>query len=336
MIIRLVKALFVLFTLGAVASALAGLYAHNLYSGPGPLAQERFTVIDKGNGVAAIAAQLEEERVISNALLFRIAARLGGQDGALKAGEYRFDPAVPMKEVLAMLAAGDVFQRRFTVPEGLTSWQIVQILNGVEALAGDIEEIPPEGTLLPETYSFVKGESRVAKITQMQQAMTQTLAALWEERAEDLPLASPEEALILASIVEKETGAADEMDKVAGVFINRVRIGMRLQSDPTVIYALTGGQVQQDGQGPIGRRLLRSDWEYDSPYNTYKYAGLPPGPIANPGRAALAAVLNPQDHDYLYFVADGSGGHAFATTLAGHNRNVARWRAIRDGRGNTE
>jgi UPF0755 protein len=193
-------------------------------------------------------------------------------------------------------------------------------------LVGDMPEAPPgEGELLPETYMFARGTTRTEIIERMRSDMAALLAELWESRQEGLPLESPEEALILASIIEKETAVPDEYGLVAGVFVNRLRRGMLLQTDPTVIYAITRGE------GPLGRQLLRRDLEVDDPYNTYRYPGLPPGPIANPGRGALEAALDPAETDYLYFVADGTGGHAFARTLDEHNRNAARWRRIRDG-----
>ena len=225
--------------------------------------------------------------------------------------------------------AGNVISRRFTVPEGLTSYEVVNIVNTIDSLEGEITTIPPEGSLLPGTWDYRRGQSRQAVLKRMQESMNQTLDALWANRSDNLPFQTKTELLTLASIIEKETGKSEERSIVAGVFINRLRKKMLLQTDPTVIYALTKGRPQNDGKGPLGRRLLRKDLSYDSPYNTYVYSGLPPGPIANPGHASIAAALNPTEHDYLFFVADGTGGHAFARTLAEHNRNVARWRQIR-------
>ena len=216
-----------------------------------------------------------------------------------------------------------------TLPEGVTSWQIVETLKSLEDMAGDVAEVPAEGTLLPETYHYIKNDDRTELLGKMKAAMDKTVAELWPMRVEGLPITTEAEALVLASIVEKETGVAAERKKVAGVFINRLRKGMPLQSDPTVIYGITKGEVQNEGQGPLGRRLLTKDLEVDTPYNTYMNPGLPPTPIANPGRASIEAVLNPEVHDYIYFVADGTGGHVFARTLAEHNANVARWRKIR-------
>lgn len=302
----------------------------NEYRKPGPLTETRYIVIDRGSGLAGIAGQLEREGAISYGLLFKIAARAKNLHTQLKAGEYEITPAMSMADILHKMAAGDVYDRKLTFREGLTSWQVVQILNKATELSGDmLTDIPPEGALLPETYHYMKTDTRQKLIGQMQAAMKKVQEELWPTRIEGLPVNSIEEAMVLASIVEKETGVADERRRVAGVFINRLKRGMPLQSDPTAIYALTQGQIKEDGMGPLGRRLLRKDLEIDSPYNTYKYPGLPPGPIANPGRDSLAAVLNPEAHNYIYFVADGTGGHVFAETLAEHEANVAKWRKIR-------
>lgn len=299
------------------------------YLKPGPLAETRQIVIEKGRGVSAIAARLQSESVIDNAFLFRAAARLSGRHKNLKAGEYEFTPGVSLREALDILSEGAVVQRRITVREGLTSWQVVKILKETPELTGEIVTVPPEGSLLPETYSFMRGDSRQAKLEEMSAAMDKTLEAAWAQREPDIYVTSKEQALALASVVEKETGVAGERARIAGVFENRLRRGMPLQSDPTVIYALTDGKTQDAGQGPLGRRLLRKDLEIDSPYNSYKYLGLPPGPICNPGVDSLRAVLNPEKHDFLYFVADGSGGHVFSRTLDEHNANAAKWRVIR-------
>ncbi len=320
--------LSVMAILGACVAIFIGLSV-NEFTAPGPLAADKIVLIERGSGVSVIAAKLADEGVIEKPYIFKAAARLTGKHAALKAGEYQFDAGIPMAAILDKMYEGDTFDRVFTVPEGLTSWQIVQRLNAAENLTGDITEIPAEGTLLPETYHFMANETRAAKIAEMQAAMTKTIDELWEGRAKDLPFTTKEEAITLASIVEKETGIASERERIAGVFINRLKQGIPLQTDPTVIYALTKGEVQEDGQGPIGRRLLTKDLQTDSPYNTYKNAGLPPGPIANPGRAAIAATLNPETNDLIYFVADGTGGHVFAKTLDEHNANVAKWRKIR-------
>jgi UPF0755 protein len=222
-----------------------------------------------------------------------------------------------------VLRAGKPFTRRLTLPEGLTSAEAVVLINGAEALDGDAGETPVEGSLLPETYHYVRGDLRTELVRRMQRSLDETIDELWPRRAEDLPLADKREAIILASIVEKETGIPEERPRVASVFVNRLRAGMRLQSDPTVAYGISGGS------GPLGRALTRQDLQTPSPYNTYLNDGLPPGPISNPGRAAIEAVLNPADTKFLYFVASGNGGHAFAKTLEEHNRNVEQWRKLR-------
>ncbi|MCH8835131.1 MAG: endolytic transglycosylase MltG, partial [Proteobacteria bacterium] len=223
-------------------------------------------------------------------------------------------------QVVALLQSGKTVVRRLTVAEGLTTTQVLAQLNRTEGLAGDLPSPPGEGTLLPETYHFSYGERRDAMVARMRAAMDETLARLWDSRAPGLPLKSPREALILASIVEKETALPEERSRIAAVFLNRLGKGMRLQSDPTVAYALTGGR------GPLGRPLSRADLKTPSPFNTYLIDGLPPGPVSNPGRAAMAAVLDPVATEDFYFVADGTGGHVFARTLGEHNRNVVRWR----------
>jgi UPF0755 protein len=228
-----------------------------------------------------------------------------------------------MREAVALLTSGKTIVHRLTLPEGVMSAEAAALIAAAEPLVGEIGTIPPEGSLLPETYHFSRGDTRSDLIARMQAAQDEVLAELWPTRSDDLPFDTRREAVILASIVEKETGVAEERPLVASVFINRLRKEMRLQSDPTVVYGLT------DGEGPLGRALTRADLEIATPYNTYLIDGLPPGPIANPGRASLAAVLSPAESEYLYFVADGSGGHAFAKTLTQHNRNVANWRKIR-------
>lgn len=310
---------------GALIAIIGGLAVHH-YSSPSQLSQSKLVLIERGKGVGHIANKLAAEEVITQPLLFKLASRF---TGTLKAGEYEFPAHISMAQVFEMMVNGDVYDRKITIPEGLTSYQIVKLLNTREDLLGQVTEIPAEGSLLPNTYHFVTGESGQDKIDEMRAAMTNAIDTLWETRATDLPFQTKEEAIILASIVEKETGVAEERERVAGVFINRLKRGMPLQTDPTVIYAITMGKMKDDGKGPLGRRLLRKDLEIDSPYNTYKYAGLPPAPIANPGYASIKATLNPERHDYIFFVADGTGGHAFGKTLAEHNANVAKWRKIR-------
>ncbi len=291
---------------------------------PGPHETEALITIAPGSSIAAIAETLEAAGVIDNPDLFAIAARLLAADGNLKAGEYALPAHESMRDVIARLSDGRVLTRRVTIPEGLTAVEIVAIVAAAPALQGEVSAIPPEGSLLPETYHYVSGDTRDAVLARMTDAMAATLGELWAARAENLPITTPEEAVILASVVEKETGVAGERRHVAGVFVNRLRRGMRLQSDPTVIYGLTGGA------GPLGRALSRADLAAPHPYNTYLIDALPPAPIANPGAAAIAAVLDPLQTEDLYFVADGTGGHVFARTLAEHNRNAAAWRRLRD------
>ncbi len=320
--------LSILFAL-VIAGGIFAAVALNSITAAGPLGEDKLILIERGTGVAAIAQKLEDENIISSALLFKIKVKLDGDARPLKAGEYEFPAAVSMADAMEKIRAGEVYDRKVTFPEGVTSWQIVETLKKQEDLTGEIADVPEEGTLLPETYHYIKNEDRNAIIGHMRAAMEKTVAELWPNRAQGLPINSEAEALVLASIVEKETGVADERKKVAGVFINRLKRGMPLQSDPTVIYGITKGEVQSEGLGPLGRRLLSKDLKTDNPYNTYTNPGLPPGPIANPGAASIEAVLHPETHDYIYFVADGTGGHVFARTLAEHNSNVARWRKIR-------
>lgn len=265
-----------------------------------------------------------------SAILFRLGGKITGQATKLKAGEYEIPAHASIKDILDLLESGKVIQRQITIREGLTNWEIRQFLLAHEGLV-KVEDVPlkAEGMYLPETYSYQKGDSAVDIMERMNVALEKTLGDAWISRAPDLPLKTKEEALALASIIEKETSVPEERRRVAGVFINRLKRSIPLQTDPTVIYALTLGEHKNEGQGPLGRRLLKKDLEIDSPYNTYKYAGLPPTPIANAGKASIEAALNPEDHDYIYFVADGKGGHAFAKTLDEHNANVAKWRKIR-------
>jgi UPF0755 protein len=321
-----------LFTIAVALLALSGVLAiagwtqlQQYLERPGPAAEPVTVVLERGVGVGAITRDLEAAGVIRQPWMFRLALRVLGRDRDLKAGEYAFPAAVTPRGVIGMLSEGETVARRVTIAEGLTVHEIYDVLEQAEGLTGDLPPPPREGSLLPETYFYAFGDSRRDVVKRMQAAMERAIAELWAKRAEGLPLASPEEAVILASIVDKETSVAAERDKVAAVFINRLEGGMRLQSDPTVIYGLT------EGTGPLDRELTRKDWEHDSRFNTYRIEGLPPTPIANPGRAALEAVLDPAEVDYLYFVADGTGGHAFARTLDEHNRNVAAWRRIRDG-----
>src|SRR5690554_1946684 len=309
----------------ALFAALALVAAQFYYEREGPLEVGQNVVIPRGSSIGAISQRLEEAGVIEDARAFHVAALVTGKNARLRAGEYAFPAGVSLREALELLESGKTVIRRFTVPEGRTAADVVGLLMETEELSGEIPSLPEEGSLLPETYHYSWGDDRNQLLERMQRSMAAVLEELWEARAVGLPLETPEEAVTLASIVEKETGVAEERPIVASVFINRLKQGMRLQSDPTVVYAITKGEQ------PLGRALTRADWQVEDPYNTYQNDGLFFGLIANPGRASLEAVLDPVESDYLYFVADGSGGHAFARTLEEHNRNVANWRRIRDG-----
>ena len=323
-VIAVLALLLILMMAGAGLGGLY-LYAMNEFEKPGPAAAEGLEqttyTLPRGHGLIRIANDLEDLGVISDGRIFRFGVTRHEVAGALKAGEYAIPSGASMLEIMRILEEGKSILYKLTVPEGLTSAQIIRLVNAHETLVGEIEETPPEGTLLPETYLFQRGTTAVDIVDQMSAAATETIDRLWEERAEDLPIKSKEEAIILASIVEKETGLAGERARVASVFINRLKRGMRMESDPTIIYGLTQGE-------PLGRGLRKSELERETPYNTYIIARLPPTPIANPGRASIAAVLNPAETKDLYFVADGTGGHAFAQTYSQHRRNVAAWRRI--------
>lgn len=290
------------------------------YFAPGPLGRDKVVTV-KG-GTTDVAEQLQREGVIDNYYLFLAGIHMLGKASQIKAGEYQFKEKASLNEVVDTLVEGKAILHAFTIPEGLTSQQIVDRLRENDVLVGEINEIPKEGSLLPETYKFTRGMTRAQLIERMQQDQARVLREVWNRRAADLPVKSPQEMVVLASIVEKETGKADERSRVAGVFINRLNRNMKLQSDPTIVYGLVGGK------GTLGRGIMRSEIEQATPYNTYVIPALPPGPISNPGRAALEAVANPSRTRELYFVADGTGGHVFADTLEQHNRNVVRWRQI--------
>lgn len=315
--------LFVILS-GAALFGISLLYRE--VASPGPLPADKVVQIPRNSGTSEIASLLAREGVIERPLLFEVFALVNRQRGSLKAGEFLFKAGTSVSEAIDTLVQGKAILHSVTIPEGLTSEQIVARLAENEILSGDVTEIPREGTLLPDTYKFERGTTRQQIVNTMQAAHRQVLNQIWSRRSQDLPVKTPQELVILASIVEKETGRADERTRVAGVFINRLNKRMRLQSDPTIVYGLVGGK------GTLGRGILRSEIEKPTPYNTYAIDGLPPGPIANPGRAALEAVANPSRTKDLYFVADGTGGHAFAETLEQHNRNVARWRQIERGR----
>lgn len=312
-------AAFLIVVLGLAATGFW--FAANLYLGPGHSAETARVLIPKGAGAREIAELLEDKRVVPNAWVFLGGAQIDGQLSRLKAGEYDIPPRASGREIAALIASGKTVVRRITFAEGLMSGQIATLLNAAEGLDGDPVAVPPEGSVLPDTYFYAWGDPRGRIVERATRAMRDTLAELWAKRAENLPLRDPAEALVLASIVERETGHADERGRVAAVFVNRLRRGMRLQADPTVAYGI-------DRMAPLGRPLSRADLDTRHDWNTYVIAGLPPTPIANPGRASIEAVLNPPQTDELYFVADGEGRHAFARDLAEHNRNVAKLREI--------
>ncbi|WP_338664066.1 endolytic transglycosylase MltG [Pararoseomonas sp. SCSIO 73927] len=320
---RAIRGLLILVLILGLAGGGAFLYARQVYESPGPLAEPRNLVVPRG-GTEAIGAALQGAGIVADARAFLVAATVTRGEGPLRAGEFAFPAGGSLRDVLEVLRTARPVQRRLTIPEGLTARQMVALIDRAEGLTG---ETPPvdEGDLLPETYTYQWGDTRAAIVRRAEAAMAEALREAWAGRAGDLPIASPREALVLASIVERETGVAAERPRVASVFVNRLRRGMPLQSDPTVAYAAADGAV-------LERALTRADLDRDHPFNTYRNRGLPPGPIASPGKEALRAVTRPDATDFLYFVADGTGGHAFSRTLDEHNRNVARWREVERGR----
>jgi UPF0755 protein len=305
----------------AVAGMFAVQWGIQKLKEPGPLTADKVVNIPPSD-IGDITAQLEHEGVIEDAFLFDAALTIEGKRPKIQRGEYFFKQNASLRDVIDTLASGKQVLHPITLPEGLTSEQIVQRLAEADVLGGDVRDIPKEGSLLPETYKVTRGTSRSDLVKKMQDDQRKVVDQIWARRASDLPLRSPYELIILASIVEKETGKADERPRVAGVFLNRLQKHMRLQSDPTIVYGLVGGK------GSLGHPISRAELDKSTPYNTYIIEGLPPGPIANPGRAALEAVANPSRTQELYFVADGTGGHVFADTLDQHARNVQRWRQI--------
>jgi UPF0755 protein len=291
---------------------------------PGPLNYGTVVVIPKGEGLSAIADRMEREGVIADRRIFVASALYFRAQDKLKAGEYAIEKNASIRKVLDTLVEGKAILYSQPVPEGLTSLQVVERLKANPELTGPVTLVPPEGALLPDTYRFAKGTSREELLLRMQNEQQKFVDKLWASRAAGLPIKTKQEAVTLASIVEKETGRADERPRVAAVFINRLKSNMRLESDPTIIYGLSGGK------GTLGRGILRSEMEQMTPYNTYRIKGLPPTPIANPGRAALEAVLvlRPGKYNDLYFVADGTGGHVFAEKFDEHQKNVAKWRVV--------
>lgn len=297
-------------------------FGRDLVEAEGPLKEPKHIVIPRGAGPAIMAKVLRDEGVISYQQLFRIALMIDPSPKVIKAGEYEIPAHISMPALVDLLQSGKVVQRRITIPEGMTTAEIVELVRKTEALSGQITLDLKEGDLLPETYFYSRDDARDGLLSRMKEGMEKTLDEAWRKRAAGLPLANRRDMLVLASIIEKETSLSAERTRVSAVYINRLRMKMKLESDPTTIYGLTNGKTA------LGRDLTRADLQSTTPYNTYVVTGLPPGPICNPGRASILAAVSPTRERSIYFVADGQGGHAFATTLAEHNRNVARWREI--------
>ena len=326
-LVRVVSGLFTLALVAMLTLAGTGVILYNQYERSGPLEAARNVVIPKGEGRIAIAERLEKEGIIANRWTFVAGHLFQSFFGVrksleLKAGEYEVKDHASMRQVIETLSEGKSILYKVTLPEGLTSQQMVDRLKAETNLSGDVVQVPAEGSLLPDTYRFSKGMGRQELVDRMQAEMQKALSTLWEKRSTELPFRTPEDVVTFASIVEKETGRPDERDRVSAVFHNRLKKGMRLQSDPTITYGIVGGQ------GALGRGLTRADIDNKTPYNTYQINGLPPGPICNPGKAALEAALSPAKTNDLYFVADGSGGHAFTETLKDHNSAVQKWRDV--------
>ena len=312
----LVCLVFLLIALGVVGGAF-----WQRYASPGPSSKSAIFLVPKGAGLEEVSVRLAEAGLIADAKIFAIGASVEGLSRRFKFGEFEFPAHVSPRAAAEIIASGKTIQRRLTIPEGLTVKQVMTLLNRAEGFEGEVA-LPPEGTLLPDTWFYSWGDNREKFIERQRQAMRRVVQELWPQRIAGLPLKTVQEALVLASIVEKETAIAAERPRVAAVFINRLKRNMRLQADPTVVYGLN------EGAGPLERAISRADLETPHAWNTYVIDGLPPTPIANPGRASIEAVLKPLQNDELYFVADGTGGHVFARTLADHARNVERLRAL--------
>ncbi len=295
------------------------------WGGSGPAPRTLTVQVAEGSSLSAAARELERTGAITSASRFRLLARVFGSGEPIKAGEYRIPARTSPSDILKMLQGGKVLQRLVVVPEGYPSVLVHDALARADGLTGSVP-VPAEGSVLPDSYAFQRGDTRASVVARMQKAMREYLAAAWAKRKPGIAVTTPEQAIVLASIVEKETGKPSERRTVAAVYANRLKRGMPLQADPTVIYPITRGR-------PLGRRILRSELQAKNGYNTYAEAGLPVGPIANPGRASIDAVLDPAQSNALYFVADGTGGHVFADTLDQHNANVRKWYAIRRQRG---
>lgn len=315
---------FSLIIFGLIGGAALIFLGNREFEKAGPLQESETYTVRQGASVGQIADALERRGVISSSLLFQIAARATGNASALKAGEFAFEPRASMEDVMQTIVSGRAIEYGVTIVEGMTVLKAFERIAANEAFAGPMpDELPAEGSLLADTKLFARGTERTEIVNRLSAAQTELVEGIWATRVEDLPLNDVNEFVTLASIVERETGVGEERAQVASVFVNRLRRGMRLQSDPTFLYGIFGGEGK-----PSDRPIYRSDIDTPTPYNTYTIDGLPPGPIAIPGRAALEAVANPAETDYLYFVADGTGGHAFARTLDEHNANVAKWRQI--------
>lgn len=320
---RLIKAFLWLILVGLLVAGGTLLWAKIEFNSPGPLEQTKTLIFPRGAGFMEIADTLAREGIVRNAYVFKAGALMYGKAKSFKAGEYEFPVGVPPAAVMNMIAQGKVVIHKITVPEGLNVREISALLMAVPDLDGDMAGDIPEGSLLPETYHYIRGDYRMDIVRRMQKSMSETLDALWEKRKDGLPIKTKEEALVLASIVEKETGEKEERGRVAAVFVNRLNKGMRLQSDPTAAYG-----IEVTKNAPLNRALTTADLQAANAYNTYQIDRLPPAPICNPGRASIEAVMNPPDTDEFYFVATGTGGHRFAKTLNEHNRNVAAYRAV--------
>lgn len=312
---------FILFVL---ASFIGGsvFTTYSQFVSEGPLVEHKEVYIPKGKGLKQVARLLYREGVIASPSVFILGVRASGNRGKIKAGEYSFPKRSSAKMVMDILVSGQTYIRKLKVPEGLSSYQIVALMDKAKGLTGVVSQIPKDGTLLPDTYHYSYGDTKEGMIVRMQNAMKRTLAELWETRAADLPIKTPQEAVVLASVVEKETALSRERPLIASAFMNRLNKGMPLQSDPTVLYALTNGQYD------LKRSLTYKDLKHPSPYNTYYIKGLPKGAISNPGKAAIQAVLNPADSKYIYFVANGQGGHNFSESYEEHKKNVQSWRSV--------
>ena len=327
---RLIKAIFALMIVGIILAGAAGGYGwfwlQSEIAKPGPSLQATDITVERGEGFASVANRLETLGVVTDQRVLRLKARIDGIESDIKAGSYVVPPRASVADILGQLVEGDVIEFRLTIPEGLTTAQILRRVEAAEDLVGDMPDTTyEEGVLLPDTYVFGAGTTRTQFIERMEQAQDALLEDLWDTRQDGLPVSTPYEAVILASVVEKETAKAEERELVAGLFVGRLKRGMRLESDPTIIYGVSGGEPLYNRQGQR-RTLYRSEIDRKTDWNTYQIDGLPKTPICNPGRDAIAAVLNPPETDYVFFVADGQGGHLFAKTYAEHQRNVAAYR----------